>query len=316
MTNKNYKKSVVAAYAKRAITHNDNWEDIHEELDRIRQLLTNNGYRDQMIESVISRKLDTFINQDRNKNTEKDKNLVIYHRLDYNTHFREDADVLRRIVKRGVTPIQPFDKLSLRIYCRSPKVSGLLMRNSTVEKKWRIEKETNVVYHFRCNVDACQRHKSNYIGHTTQTLRKRLSQHRNKGAINEHYKDIHNRLPKVEKLIENTKIIHRESIRYRLLISEAVSIAPQKPTLNVQAEFDYVLPSCRSRPNLDNSTDAPPPFNNAPVTAPPPAAAPVDVARAAAARAPSAVDQEQENEATTRGAQHVRRLRPLPHRRM
>ena len=40
----------------------------------------------------------------------------------------------------------------------------------------------------------------------------------------------------------------RESERKRLTIAEAVSIVLRIPKLNVQQDFDYVLPSCRPRP--------------------------------------------------------------------
>ncbi|XP_076067673.1 uncharacterized protein LOC143040463 [Oratosquilla oratoria] len=46
----NYRKSVVAAFAKRAVTHCSTWQDTHNELERIRQLLTNNGFPDAIIE--------------------------------------------------------------------------------------------------------------------------------------------------------------------------------------------------------------------------------------------------------------------------
>ena len=168
------------------------------------------------------------------------------------------------------------------------------MKNSTAKKDGGIEKETNIVYHFKCSVDACAHRNSDYIGLTTQTLRKRLAQHRNNGAINAHYTSVHDRLPPVEELLNNTKIIHRESLKPRLFIAEAVSIALRRPTLNVQTEFDYVLPSARSRPVRENQEGA----------------------RGNAETRNDSVERE-ENIPAARGAQHVRTLRtlrPLPHR--
>ena len=147
-------------------------------------------------------------------------------------------------------------------------------------------------YHFKCSVDACQHRTSDYIGLTTQTLRKRLSQHRNSGAINAHYTDVHFRLPRIDELLENTKVIHKENLKPRLLIAEAVSIALHRPTLNVQTEFDYVLPSCRSRPVREDREGAR-----------------VDVE----ARDDN-VEREENIPAARPTTQHVRTLRPLPHR--
>ena len=259
--------------------------------------------------------------------------------LPYSTHFQLDADVKRRIVERGTTPIQPLEKLSLRIYCRSPKVSELIMKNNTVAKKSKdVGKETDVVYHFRCTVDECQRRKSDYIGLTTQTLRKRLGQHRYNGSINDHYTSVHNRLPKIEELIANTKVIHRQSIRSRLFIAEAVSIALRKPSLNVQAEFDFILPSCRSRPN-QKEVAAPvvaapvvavpvvaapviaapvvaAPVVTAPVVAASVSAAPVDAAPVVPIVAAPGVAAPSVTAPVVDVQRHVPRLRPLPHRKM
>ena len=53
-----YKKSVVAAYVKRALTHSTSWDEVHEELERVRQLLTNNGFRDELI---VNKRITEFI---------------------------------------------------------------------------------------------------------------------------------------------------------------------------------------------------------------------------------------------------------------
>ena len=93
-----------------------------------------------------------------------------------------------------------------------------------------------------------------------------------------------------------TKIIHKESIKSRLLIAEAVNIALQKPTLNIQTEFDYVLPLCRNKPNREVTDDA--------VTAP-----------SDGNRQPDNVDGGNVADgARGEGQERTRRLRPLPHR--
>ncbi|XP_076043759.1 uncharacterized protein LOC143026862 [Oratosquilla oratoria] len=53
-----YKRSAATAYVNRTLTHCSSWRETYRELDRIRQLLTNNGFPDQMIEGVIKRKFD------------------------------------------------------------------------------------------------------------------------------------------------------------------------------------------------------------------------------------------------------------------
>ena len=79
--------------------------------------------------------------------------------------------------------------------------------------------------------------------------------HRNSGAIHEHFTDIHDRKPQVTELIQNTTIIHRETANNRLKIAEAVSIELQRPTLNIQTQFDLVLPSSRRRGGVPRTTE-------------------------------------------------------------
>ena len=120
------------------------------------------------------------------------------------------------------------------------------MRNSTAPTGSK-EMSTNVVYKFVCPEEMCKSHIKDYIGHTSTTIRRRFLAHRNQGSIHQHFVDAHDRKPSLQELIDNTSIIHKESRYGRLLISEAVSIAIQKPSLNVQQESDTILPSSRSR---------------------------------------------------------------------
>ena len=241
-----YKRSVVSSYVNRAITHNQEWKDIDQELNRVRQLLTNNGYNGNMIEDVISHKLNSFMNRNRSDAIEKGKIITVYHKMSYGTQYENEVTALKNIVRRNVELIHPFERLSLRTFCRPKTTSSLVMRNCTAKKK-PLEEETNVVYEFRCSVDACERRDVTYIGLTSTTLRRRMLAHRNNGGINSHYTKKHDRKPLLNELLENTSIIHREIRSTRLKIAEAVSIALKHPTLNTQKESDYVLPSARRR---------------------------------------------------------------------
>ena len=140
----------------------------------------------------------------------------------------------------------PYERVNLRTYCKPNLTASLLMRNSTAPRRQE-DQETNVVYQFTCPDDACQRRKTTYIGLTTTTLKRRMQGHRNSGAIHDHYTETHDRKPQVAELLNNTKIINRESTKSRLRIAEAVSIELQRPNLNIQTQFDLVLPSSRRR---------------------------------------------------------------------
>ena len=248
-----YKRSVIAAYVRRALKYCMTWESIDRELNRVRQLLTNNGYQDNMIEEVIRGRVSKLVTG--NQNPEAKPNIItLYYNLAYGSRYKEEAEAVRKIIDRGVQAAEDNTEVSLRVYCRSHLTAALVMRNSTAPRKSQ-EDETNVVYKFVCPDDACQHRNINYIGLTRKTLKERMKKHRNAGAINEYYTSVHDRRPTVPELLENTTIIHLEPERKRLAVAEAVSIALRRPTLNVQCEFDYVLPSRRRRTD-DSSAPA------------------------------------------------------------
>ena len=166
--------------------------------------------------------------------------------MTYGTQHDKETEVIKKIVERGVEVLEPFERLSLRIFCRPRSTASLIMRNNTTAGK-SLAETTNVVYKFKCSVGACQHRDSTYIGLTTSTLRRRMQAHRNNGGINNHYTQFHDRKPLLVELLENTTIIHRETQKHRLQIAEAVSISLNHPVLNTQTEHDYVLPSARRR---------------------------------------------------------------------
>ena len=239
-----YKKSVVAAYVNRALTHCSSWTDTHRELDRIRQLLTNNGYQDHLIEETIKKKMDKFYNKTPPATTRQ--KITIYHQNHFHNQYREECNAIKSIIKRGVTPTNEDTDIDLRIYCRPSLTKSLVMRNSTAPRAPR-ESTTNVVYKFSCMEGHCDGSKT-YIGRTSSTLRRRLQFHRNNGSIFQHYTDSHNMKPPLQTLIEQTKIVHHEQNFRKLQIAEAVSITCQHPSINIQQAAEFILPSARPQP--------------------------------------------------------------------
>ena len=244
-----YKKSVISAYVKLALTHCSTWRLVNAELDRIRQLLTNNGFRGDMIEEGIRKQMEIF-HKEEEKAIRNDKEVIIYHKMSYNNSFKQEADALQNICKRGIKTTEPEGRLSLRIYCKPHLLSTLVMKNNTAPSETK-ETMTNIVYRFKCTEGTCESSENFYIGYTTNQLRKRLQFHRNQGSIFQHFTEKHNRRPTVTELLSSTDIITREQNFTRLTIAEAVHIQLEKPTLNVQTHSHHVLPSTRRRRALD-----------------------------------------------------------------
>ena len=95
----------------------------------------------------------------------------------------------------------------------------------------------HLVYNFVCNKGECLSLpiKNEYIGMTTLTLKERLKKHTYAGAIYDHFVLCHggatNR-PKVEDLLECTKILYFENNPVLLHIFEALHIKHLRPNLN------------------------------------------------------------------------------------
>ena len=243
-----YKKSVISAYVKRAFTHCSTWKLVNAELDRTRQLLTNNGFRGDLIEEGIRKQMEIFYKESEKEN--QGEKITIYHKMSYNNAFKQEANALKNICKRGVNTNDPEKSLNIQIYSKPNLLSSLIMRNSTAPPEPK-EALTNVVYRFKCNEGNCESSNKVYIGYTTNTLKKRLQNHRNQGAIFQHFTEQHNKRPIVAELINSTDIITREHNFSRLIIAEAIAIHIQKPTLNVQTFSHHILPSTRRNRSMD-----------------------------------------------------------------
>ena len=245
-----YKRSVVASYVYRALTHCSTWEDTNIELNRVKQLLTNNGYSDSLIEKVINDKLNNYVNKQQ-KPPLKNK-IIIYYQNFYYDKYKEECDTIKNLIKRNVKPTDPDTEIALRIFCKPSLTRSLIMRNSTAP---RVPKEmsTNVIYNFKCQQDHCNGTQS-YIGRTSTTLRRRLQSHKNNGAILDHYISVHDRIPALQTLIDNTKIEYREQRFRKLQIAEAVYIYTMQPSINIQKAVDFILPSAR-RPRIAQNSN-------------------------------------------------------------
>ena len=238
-----YKRSVVAAYVNRALTHCSTWQDTDKELNRVKQLLTNNGYSDHLIETTINEKLNNYTNKDKKQISQPKDKIIIYYQNFYHDKYKEECDLIKNIIKRNVKPTDQNSEIALRIYCKPSLTRSLIMRNSTAPRVAR-ELSTNVIYNYKCQQDHCDGTQS-YIGRTSTTLRRRLQAHKNSGAIFEHFINVHDKIPKLQTLIDNTVIEHSESRFRKLQIAEAVFIHTKHPSINVQKSVDFILPSAR-----------------------------------------------------------------------
>ena len=117
----------------------------------------------------------------------------------------------------------------------------MIMRNNLYKEPDL--KCTSVVYEFTCPEEDCQppNPKSSCIVHTTNTLTKRLTFHKQSGEIQKHMKQIHRRELTRSDLVDHTVILARESNRIRLKVLEAVFIHKRRPTVNIQRDHAGII---------------------------------------------------------------------------
>ena len=120
-----------------------------------------------------------------------------------------------------------------------------MKNNSNCVQTHHYEK-SHLVYRFSCNIGECRSlsKKNEYIGMTTCTLKERFSKHRYQGAIFEHYVAKHDgaiNRPKLEEMLDNTKILYFENNPILLHIFEALHIKKLSPNLNNINEDFYCM---------------------------------------------------------------------------
>ena len=106
------------------------------------------------------------------------------------------------------------------------------MKNNLSKDALSDDSRSHVVYEFVCPVGDCSSSKTSYIGMTNCTLSERMSGHRYKGSIFDHFRRVHNIQPTVEELVNSSKIIYYCDNRKNLPIFEALLIKKYKPSLN------------------------------------------------------------------------------------
>ena len=116
------------------------------------------------------------------------------------------------------------------------------MRNNQAPMTPTIQ-QTNLIYEYKCVQDDCDHlPEASYVGLTTTTLSRRLTMHLSSGGPKNHNLSAHQGSPiSRESLVENTKILRRESDFRRLQIYEALIIQQRRPKINQQ-----VTGSCRT----------------------------------------------------------------------
>lgn len=238
-----YKRSVINAYVNRAFTHCSNWNQVHKELERLTNVLINNGFLRSEIQEVINKKMEIWHSNETPPPDDKPPPLTLYYKNQMSSAYKEDEKIMKDIIKRGVVSTTPKQSVELVIYYKNKKTSELVIKNNPIKRTTDL-KRSSVVYEYSCPLGDCKL-QSKYIGMTETTLSRRLTCHLTSGAPKTHTQQVHGERLTRTMLEENTVILSHAPDKKRLQFLEAIFIVNNKPAMNVQtASFD-ILPSVR-----------------------------------------------------------------------
>ena len=239
-----YRRSTIAAYIRRAVTHCSTWKDTHQEITRATQVLINNGYSNREVEEVCNNVLSKWYDKNENENDRNNNMINLFYKSQFTTAYKEDEKALKTLLNRHVRCVND-KRIKLIIYYRSRKTSNLVLRNRTAASRTPLQ-ENHVVYQFTCPIGGCGPQK--YIGMTRTTLSRRLTMHTQNGTINQHLQQQHAEENKRKILEDGTQILDKERDVRKLFILEALYIQKVNPSLNIQREHNNVLPTCKNLP--------------------------------------------------------------------
>ena len=222
-----YKTGVISGLLHRAYKISSNWQLFHQEVLRIKQLLTNNNFPQALIDKTIN----SFINNKtiQANNEDNSSTVKLFYQSQMCSNHKVEENQLHNILNKNLQPL-PNNVIKLFIYYRNKKLKNLVMRN----KYHKSDEQSSVVYQYKCQRDECN---SSYIGYTQATLTERMRNHGQHGSIIKHLQDNHNIIKeKTKKLMESVQVIGKADTKNELLIMEAILIKEKRPQLNEQEE--------------------------------------------------------------------------------
>ena len=224
-TLQNYKLSVAKILIDRALKYSSSWQYFDSEIQRIRKILSVNGYPMSKIDNLIKKKLEDFSN----KKAPNDSKVQIYVEFFNVSNFNSDKKKLTKILDAHVRCPDQNSSISLVPFYKPFKLSSVFSTRTKLPENSR----NNVVYQYTCSQDRC---KPSYVGYTTNALNVRVKQHRYKSSsIYQHLARDHSMLPPIfDQFVKDFKILYSFQDSLTLRIAEAIHIKNTNPFINVK----------------------------------------------------------------------------------
>ena len=233
-----YKATVINAYLNRAYNLSLNWELFHLEVQKIKQVLTNNNYPLQLAEHLTEKFLNKKLTKMKLCKNSPQPLILCYRNQMSTTGTKDefcatgtkDEKVLKGSFKLKVTCVIEENRLQLRIYYKCKRVANVRMNNNISAKNCVLSK-ANVVHKIKCPMEACKLPSIFYIGNAQCTLSQRITMHMQNGSFRYH---IINTILQRHHNTDNMEILQHFSDNNTLFTYEALAIKYLKPSINLK----------------------------------------------------------------------------------
>ena len=222
----NYKKSIIKTLVHRAIKYSSNWELVHQEIERIKQVLSNNNFPQAIVENTIRNVLNQHHDQ---QPTPKRSTVDFFIEMQSLPTLRNDRKVVKKIISEHVKSTDESSSIQVHTFYKPYKLSSHFSTRPHSNPLNR----SSVVYRFECPEVSCN---ATYIGMTTCKLLKRCKQHRYKeSSIFKHFTIDHDIPPPSPNSIPDSfSIIQSYNNKIDLKIAEALFIKDENPIINIK----------------------------------------------------------------------------------
>ena len=225
-----YKVSTIKTFLHRAYNTCSSWTSFSSEVDRVKQLLTNNNYPMDIIEREIKAFLDRKFTSTEETIRPSTEDIQLYFKNQMSSQYKQEEHTLQKIVSDHVTPNTDNIDIKLHIYYKCKTIKNLFIRNNPHK-----DVSSHVVYQYSCPRAGCQPAQT-YIGYTECSLTDRVRNHAQNGAIRNHSFEEHNTKITTNEILQATTVLRHFTVKEELLIAEALLIKQENPTLNGQRE--------------------------------------------------------------------------------
>ena len=114
-----YKNSVVSAYVHRALKVCSTWQQLHSELQHVRQMIVDNGYSNTTFDEVCNSAMAKYI-EGVTANNQLETIKLFYQKI-FTDAYRMDEAVIKNLIYNNFSPVNDSYKIRLSVYYTNPK---------------------------------------------------------------------------------------------------------------------------------------------------------------------------------------------------